>query len=179
MLACALLTALPRAARTEPINNAHVRTADAGAADLLTDSLETVGNRPLARSAARSVQLADLCRIHALADGLAGRLVFLGTNGDRRYIRVQIECRQTRLNQVVALGHEMRHAVESQAATRRTAAKCSALSRDWVRHRHRGASVRKRRGPADSHGRAPRTARAGHPRPITARLSVERRQPRS
>jgi len=47
-----------------------------------------------------------------LPSALRGRLVFVTTSGGWPYVRVQIDCRQIRDDQMVMLGHELRHAIE-------------------------------------------------------------------
>jgi len=41
-----------------------------------------------------------------------GRLVFMGAGGGRRYVQVRIACMLNDQEQIAALGHELRHAVE-------------------------------------------------------------------
>jgi hypothetical protein len=43
---------------------------------------------------------------------LSGRLTFVGASRPWRYLRIEIECRQSEINQIAALGHELQHAVE-------------------------------------------------------------------
>jgi hypothetical protein len=43
---------------------------------------------------------------------LSGRLTFVGSGQAWRYLRIEIECRQSTASQVAALGHELQHAVE-------------------------------------------------------------------
>jgi hypothetical protein len=47
-----------------------------------------------------------------LPGGLTGRLSLIGRGQAWRYLRVEIECRQSMLRQIAALGHELQHAVE-------------------------------------------------------------------
>jgi len=47
-----------------------------------------------------------------LPGSLGGRLTFLGGGDPWRYVRVEIECRQSVIDQIAALGHELQHAVE-------------------------------------------------------------------
>jgi hypothetical protein len=51
-----------------------------------------------------------------LPSGLTGRLTFAASSGRWRYLRIQIDCRQSLTSQTVALGHELRHAVEIATA---------------------------------------------------------------
>lgn len=41
-----------------------------------------------------------------------GRLAFMGAAGGRRYVHVSLSCALTEDEQIAALGHELRHAVE-------------------------------------------------------------------
>jgi hypothetical protein len=43
---------------------------------------------------------------------LSGRLTFIGGGQPWRYLRIEIECRQSTASQVAALGHELQHAIE-------------------------------------------------------------------
>jgi hypothetical protein len=43
---------------------------------------------------------------------LRGRLTLVGASHGWRYLRVEIDCRPTRDDQIVALGHELQHALE-------------------------------------------------------------------
>jgi hypothetical protein len=47
-----------------------------------------------------------------LSGNLSGRLTFVGSGQLWRYLRIEIECRQSTIGQIAALGHELRHAVE-------------------------------------------------------------------
>ena len=47
-----------------------------------------------------------------LSANLFGRLTFVGGGPRWRYLRIEIECRQSTVNQIAALGHELQHAVE-------------------------------------------------------------------
>jgi hypothetical protein len=47
-----------------------------------------------------------------MSQRLFGRLTFMGAGGDRRYVNVRIACGLTDDEQIAALGHELRHAVE-------------------------------------------------------------------
>jgi hypothetical protein len=47
-----------------------------------------------------------------LPSRLSGRLTLIGTAGQWRYLRIEIECRQSRADQISALGHELQHAIE-------------------------------------------------------------------
>jgi hypothetical protein len=47
-----------------------------------------------------------------MSRSLFGRLTFMGAGGGRRYVNVRIACRLNETEQIAALGHELRHAVE-------------------------------------------------------------------
>jgi hypothetical protein len=47
-----------------------------------------------------------------MSSHLFGRLTLLGAAGERRYVNVRIACLLTDAQQIAALGHELRHAVE-------------------------------------------------------------------
>jgi hypothetical protein len=47
-----------------------------------------------------------------MSSRLFGRLTLLGAGGERRYVKVRIACMLTVAQQIAALGHELRHAVE-------------------------------------------------------------------
>jgi hypothetical protein len=49
-----------------------------------------------------------------LPGNLSGRLTFVGKAREYpwRYLRIEIECRQSTVSQIAALGHELQHAVE-------------------------------------------------------------------
>jgi hypothetical protein len=49
-----------------------------------------------------------------LSGNLRGRLTFVGKAREQpwRYLRIEIECRQSTVSQIAALGHELQHAVE-------------------------------------------------------------------
>jgi hypothetical protein len=47
-----------------------------------------------------------------LPAGLRGRLTLAGTGNVWRYLRVEVECRQSTTGQIVSLAHELQHAVE-------------------------------------------------------------------
>src|SRR5262245_53084520 len=100
-------------AGTEPRDGSHVRTIDQG--------LRSVIDEGLARSASFRVLVARLDgsdvivyveRECPMSLRLFGRLTLLGKGGDRRYVKVRISCMLTLTQQIAALGHELRHAVE-------------------------------------------------------------------
>ena len=48
----------------------------------------------------------------AMSPRLFGRLTFMASGGGRRYVNVHVSCALTDSEQIAALGHELRHAVE-------------------------------------------------------------------
>ena len=48
----------------------------------------------------------------AMSPRLFGRLTFMASGGGRRYVNVHVSCALTDNEQIAALGHELRHAVE-------------------------------------------------------------------
>ena len=100
-------------AGTEPRDGSHVRTMD--------KRLRSVIDEGLARSASFRGLVARLDGSDVIvyvepecpmSSRLFGRLMLLGTGGDRRYVNVRISCMLTATQQIAALGHELRHAVE-------------------------------------------------------------------
>jgi hypothetical protein len=108
-----LVLLTPFIAGTEPRDGGHVRTMD--------KRLRSVIDEGLARSASFRGLVARLdgsdvivyvepeCPMSAR---LFGRLMLLGAGGGRRYVNVRISCMLTVTQQITALGHELRHAVE-------------------------------------------------------------------
>ena len=108
-----LVLLTPFIAGTEPRDGGHVRTMD--------KRLGSVIDEGLARSASFRGLVARLdgsdvivyvepeCPMSAR---LFGRLMLLGAGGGRRYVNVRISCMLTVTQQITALGHELRHAVE-------------------------------------------------------------------
>jgi hypothetical protein len=106
-----LLTSL--IAGTEPRDGSHVRTMD--------KRLRTAIDEGLARSASFRGLIARLDGSDVIvyvepecpmSSRLFGRLTLLGAGGERRYVKVRIACMLTVAQQIAALGHELRHAVE-------------------------------------------------------------------
>jgi hypothetical protein len=100
-------------AGTEPRDGSHVRTMD--------KRLRSVIDEGLARSASFRGLVARLDGSDVIvyvelecpmSSRLFGRLTLLGAGGDRRYVNVRISCMLTVTQQIAALGHELRHAVE-------------------------------------------------------------------
>ncbi len=100
-------------AGTEPRDGSHVRTMD--------KRLRSVIDEGLARSASFRGLIARLDGSDVIvyvapecpmSSRLFGRLTLLGMGGDRRYVNVRISCMLPVAQQIAALGHELRHAVE-------------------------------------------------------------------
>jgi hypothetical protein len=100
-------------AGTEPRDGSHVRTMD--------KRLRRVIDQGLARSASFRGLIARLDGSDVIvyvepecpmSSRLFGRLTLVGAGGDRRYLNVRISCMLTLTQQIAALGHELRHAVE-------------------------------------------------------------------
>jgi len=53
----------------------------------------------------------------AMSPRLFGRLTFMAAGGGRRYVNVRVSCTLNETEQIAALGHELRHAVEIADAT--------------------------------------------------------------
>ena len=112
---CALLLALSTpllAQEPAPIAQDHVRP--------LTSAARALVNAGGARSAAIR-QLLDRLDVSDLIvyvdvqwfhETRSGRLAFVGSAAGNRYVVLQIACGQIGSDQIVALGHELRHAVE-------------------------------------------------------------------
>jgi hypothetical protein len=100
-------------AGTEPRDGSHVRTMD--------KRLRSVIDEGLARSASFRGLITRLDGSDVIVyvepecpmlSHLFGRLTLLGAGGGRRYVNVRISCMLTVTQQIAALGHELRHAVE-------------------------------------------------------------------
>jgi hypothetical protein len=101
-------------AAAEPSRDgSHVRTID--------KRLRTTIDQGLARSALFRdlVTRLDASDVIAyvetecpMSSRLFGRLTLMGAGGDRRYVHIRISCMLTQTQQIAALGHELRHAVE-------------------------------------------------------------------
>jgi hypothetical protein len=101
------------AAGEAPRDGGHVRTMDT--------RLRMELNEGLARSSFFRHMVARLDASDVIvyvetecpmSPSLFGRLTFMGTGGGRRYVSVRISCTLTDGEQIAALGHELRHALE-------------------------------------------------------------------
>jgi hypothetical protein len=111
ILSIVFVAAIDRSVRAaDPIG--HVRAIDSTAGALITDGSR--GSR-LFRSLRERLDRSDVfvyVEHRMLPSALTGRLTLLGAARSWRYLRIEIECRQPRLAQIAALGHELQHAVE-------------------------------------------------------------------
>jgi hypothetical protein len=132
--ACMLLPTInpPLLAREPaPTPPPHVRSLSAGALELVAMG----GARSaLIRSFLDHLEASDLVvyvDLRWFADTRIGQLVFMGTAHDTRYVVIQIARGRILLDQLAALGHELRHAIEvadaSIAARSWTTTRTSAL----------------------------------------------------
>lgn len=91
----------------------HVRGATADAAELLD---ELIARSPTVRDLVDRLDHSDLViyvRYQWFSTAtLRGRIGFLAADQHRRLLAIEIACRYTRTDQLVALGHELQHAVE-------------------------------------------------------------------
>lgn len=121
-LACALLvTAGVIAVIATPSNaqdgdrasSSHVRGATADAAELLD---ELIARSTTVRDLVNRLDHSDVLiyvRYQWFSTAtLRGRIGFLAANQHRRLLAIEIGCRYTRTDQLVALGHELQHGVE-------------------------------------------------------------------
>ena len=98
---------------TEPRDGSHVRTLDQRLRSVIDEGLaRSASFRDLVARLDGSDVIVYVERECPMSSRLFGRLRLLGTGGDRRYVNVRIACMLTATEQIVALGHELRHAVE-------------------------------------------------------------------
>ena len=98
---------------TEPRDGSHVRTMDARLRNTIAEGL---ARSALFRSLVARLDGSDVIVYVEpecpMSSRLFGRLTLLGAGGERRYVSVRISCMLTVPQQIAALGHELRHAVE-------------------------------------------------------------------
>ena len=100
-------------AGTDPRDGSHVRTLDKGLRTVIDEGLARSNSfRGLIARLDGSDVIVYVERECPMSSRLFGRLTLLGTGGDRRYVNVRISCMLTVTQQIAALGHELRHAVE-------------------------------------------------------------------
>ena len=114
MAAVIVIVVLVTASRAGAADDAsrHVRALD-GRIEALIE--ERARRSPLFRSLLEVIERSTVIvyvESRMLPAGLGGRLTFAGAGPPWRYLRIGIECRQSRDEQIAALGHELQHAVE-------------------------------------------------------------------
>ena len=98
---------------TEPRDGSHVRTMDERLRNVIDEGLaRSASFRDLVARLDGSDVIVYIERECPMSSRLFGRLTLLGAGGDRRYVNVRIACMLTTTEQIVATGHELRHAVE-------------------------------------------------------------------
>lgn len=100
-------------AGTEPRDGSHVRTMDKRLQSAIDEGLaRSAFFRSLVTRLDESDVIVYVEPQCPMSSRLFGRLTFLAAGGDRRYVSVRISCVLTVSQQIAALGHELRHAVE-------------------------------------------------------------------
>jgi hypothetical protein len=102
------------AARPGAAGNAtrHVRALDRTMEALIADGAR---RSPLFRSLVEAIERSNVIvyvESRLLPAGLNGQLTLAGAGQSWRYLRIGIDCRQSRDGQIASLGHELQHAVE-------------------------------------------------------------------
>jgi hypothetical protein len=95
----------------------HVRTFDSKLNALIA---EATRRSPFFRALVSRLNRSNVfvyLEARLLPGHLSGRLTFIGGGASWRYLRIEIECRQSTVDQVAALGHELQHAVEIADST--------------------------------------------------------------
>jgi hypothetical protein len=106
-----------------PVLSAHDRKPQTvRAADNQIEALIAEGRRrsPAFRSLIEQLEQSTVLiyvNYRMLPAGLIGRLTLLTSSEPWRYVRIEIECRQSDNAQIAALGHELQHAVEISEAS--------------------------------------------------------------
>jgi len=113
--ATALLLAMPLlqpASAKEQIDGPHVRTSELPLRAAISIGVEqSMSFRLLVRRLDASdviVYVTSDCSMTSLV----GRLTFMSSAGERRYVMVRIACGLSPWQEIATLGHELRHAVE-------------------------------------------------------------------
>jgi hypothetical protein len=96
-----------------PGDGSHVRTAEAR---LQSEINEGLARSPFFRGLVARLDASDVIVYIQSECGMSprifARLAFMGAAGGRRYVHVLVSCALTDDEQIAALGHELRHAVE-------------------------------------------------------------------
>jgi hypothetical protein len=108
-----LLLVTSLAADVPARDGGHVRSIDPHMRAVIDEGL---ARSPLFRDLVAQLDASDVivyiepeC---AMSQRFFGRLAFMGTGGERRYLNIRIACRLNVQEMIAALGHELRHAVE-------------------------------------------------------------------
>jgi len=109
-VAASLLAFTHRVAAQE--TQAHVRPLNRDIGRVFADGVD---RSPTLRALAAAIEATDVYVYidHAiLPEGLRGRMQFVAAAGGRRYVRIEIDCRQMVFAQIATIGHELQHAGE-------------------------------------------------------------------
>ena len=98
-------------------DGSHVRTMDPRLRHVIADGMK---RSPAFRALVAQLDASDVIvyaeRECMLPPGLVGRLAFMSSVGERRFVNVRISCTLAGTQQIASLGHELRHAVEIASA---------------------------------------------------------------
>jgi hypothetical protein len=107
-----IVMSVASAAQAQEITIPHLRPIDARSGVLLTEGIR---RSPVFRSLVERLDRSNVLvyvSYGMLPPGLAGQLTLLTTSEPWRYVRIDIDCRQSTAAQIAALAHELQHAVE-------------------------------------------------------------------
>jgi hypothetical protein len=97
----------------EPRDGGHVRTMDARIrAEIDEGMARSSAFRDLVTRLDASDVIVYVATECPMSPRLFGRLTFMAAGGGRRYMNVRVSCALNDDEQIAALGHELRHAVE-------------------------------------------------------------------
>jgi len=106
------ISMLQPASAKEAIDGPHVRTGELPMRGAIANGVEQsmLFRRLVTRLEASNVivYVASDCSMTSLV----GRLTFMSSAGERRYVMVRIACGLSPWQEIAAIGHELRHAVE-------------------------------------------------------------------
>ena len=111
-LALIALTLSAPAARAAGDDTEHVRTIDSRPNALIAEGMRRSPTFRMLVDRLNHSTVFVYIQHQLLPANLGGRLTFVGGAERWRYLRIEIECRQSRASQISALGHELQHAVE-------------------------------------------------------------------